>query len=223
MRSIIVSKRPGRIAKILNGEQSIIVFTTAPKDWMDYLSGNTKTKPEPMTAYMYCTKKGGLMRDVTPAITYFISSPAGPVTSNKSERLEGKVVAKFTLKEIDIIHHDLWGETFFIEKDGDFRINVLPKACVSYNELSQYLFAKKSFKTNLYAWRISDLVVFNKPKKLWEFEKLGSYDNPTVKCKKKEQGMCNRGKSPFTGKWVGCEKARLTKAPQPWCYVEDRK
>ena len=94
---------------------------------------------------------------------------------------------------------------------------ILELSCLTEPELYEYLVGKNK---GAYVIRISDLEIFNEPKKLSEFEKVGSYNNPTIKCKKKEQGRCNYGKSPFTGKWVGCEKARLTKAPQSFCYIE---
>lgn len=207
MKAILMSIKPKWVARILNGYKTIEVRKTAPKCEL------------PIDVYIYCTKKGGLMRDVTPVITYFVSSPVGPVTSNESERLEGKVVAKFTLRKVE--EYKVWDSFNLVKANGIDKHSpseILEGSYLSGNELVEYLggISGKRFC----AWHISDLVIFDKPKKLWEFDKAGSYNNPTVKCKKKEQGRCNHGESPFTGKWVGCEKARLTKAPQSWCYVE---
>lgn len=225
MKAILMPIRPVHAAKALNGYETDEIHRTAPKEWVDYLSGKIKEKPKPMTAYIYCTKKGGLMRDVTPATTYFISSPVGPVTSDKSKRLEGKVVAKFTLSDIEKVHYDGWSDHFYIEKN-DVRTDVLSTSGLTYKALKDYYF-RNEFKMRCYAYHISDLVIFDKPKELSEFKHpfpyCGRYcDNNLIPSFCKDH--CSHNTDPERldvwrdryDKWG----EPLNKAPQSWCYVE---
>ena len=62
-----------------------------------------------------------------------------------------------------------------------------------------------------YAWRISDLEIFDMPIELKKFKRIvpdnGKY-SPCFKCKRFGSG---------------CDSCNLTKAPQSWCYVEVEK
>lgn len=106
--------------------------------------------------------------------------------------LSGKVVAKFTLNKCREWHNYSWQE---ITKYG----------CISDNELREYSKGHKS----LYIWHIDNLVIFDKPKELSEFVCAC----PTEKCCK-----CKYAK--FMCGQIACNKPKLTKAPQSWCYVE---
>ena len=187
MKAILMSIRPEWVGKILNGRKTIEIRKTEPKCEL------------PIDVYIYCTKKGGLMRDVSPVTTYFVSSPVGPVTSNESERLEGKVVAKFTLREVKTIYdrpegtcdlnpnvpHPNWrhyyqmglvsdkllyggDENGFSEEYGEL---LRKHSCLSQQQIFDYLNKDKNviYGAKGYAWFISDLVIFDKPKELWEF------------------------------------------------------
>lgn len=102
--------------------------------------------------------------------------------------INGKVVAKFTLNKIDEIENDrLW------ETDKYF----LERTCLSFGELACYLSGKTG-----YAWHIDNLVPFDKPKELEEFEFL----NPS--------GTRYIGQRALKG--LSSKK----RPPQSWCYVE---
>ena len=141
--------------------------------------------------------------------------------------LNGKIVAvsDYDCEEIihtyengASVHHDYSTKTLDNEQ-------LLRKSRIFGQAIDDYLGDRQYDKNNNvvgYAIHIKNLNIFDKPKALREFEKVGSYNNPTIKCKAKEQGRCNYGKNPFTGKIVGCLKARLTKAPQNMCYAFDK-
>ncbi len=163
-----------------------------------------KTMPKcnlPIDVYIYCTK------DKKHKLEYCGYNGGCWSANDGGEYFNGKIVAKFTLNKISAVKYQE-------EVTEDSKLfNQL--TCLTDEELDKYL-----HKSSGYAWHIDNLEIFDKPKELREFEKVGSYNNPTIKCNKREQGRCNYGKSPFTGKWIGCEKARLTKSPQSFCYVE---
>lgn len=197
MRSILISKPPKQVTNILNGEQTMIIFKTAPKEWLDYLSEKTNTKPVPMTGYVYCKKRGmKIIRD-----SLF----------GKLKPLNGKVVAKFTLKKVEEIKYiDGWGNYV---TNGLSESSIRKLSCLCASQLDDYLMCEKG-----YAYYISDLQTFDKPKNIWEFEHVGGY--ASVKdCPKKERGSCNMGYG--INRYIGCDRARLKCAPHSWCYVEE--
>lgn len=72
---------------------------------------------------------------------------------------------------------------------------------------------------SLYGWRISDLKIYDKPKKLGEFYK---------KCKldPDECGNCDfhgliRKRYEIIGHCFADGKKKITRPPQSWCYVEE--
>lgn len=78
MRSILISIKPKWVAKILKGEKTIEIRTTAPKCAL------------PIDVYIYCTKT------IKPSSDY----EWGEFTFDDLPKL-GKVVAKFTLRKVE--------------------------------------------------------------------------------------------------------------------------
>lgn len=109
-----------------------------------------------------------------------------------SKRYAGKVVAKFTLNKVEEIRFD--------DKE------VQRKACLTEDELFDYLFVNEPYHEDMkkgYAWHISNLVIFGKPKELSEF--YITYITIDVGKKIRTPLMYPR---------------RLTKAPQSWQFIE---
>lgn len=183
MKSILISKPPKQVANILNGKQTIIISKNAPKDWKDYLSGKTKKKPEQRTAYIYCTKT------IKPISDY----DWGEFTFDDLPKL-GKVVAKFVLREVE----ELYLEPYIYDSrsvryksgvyKGEWKDIMERYSCINEDEMDEYLGNGSRF----YAWHISDMQIFDEPKKLSEF------------------------KEDFQS-WVYNRKPR---PPFSWCYVE---
>lgn len=84
-------------------------------------------------------------------------------------------------------------------KEFEYGVNALLRhiklnACIGYDEIYEYLgFAKCG-----YGWHISDLVIYDEPKELREFKGLRK---------------TKFGYAPY----------EITRPPQSWCYVEERK
>ena len=176
MKKIIVSIKPQWTAKILNGEKTLEIRKSAPKDL-------------PCEVYIYCTKgKPHLVKHCFDG-KYHAGDCLGTYDGvANNEPLNGKVVAKFTLNKVDKIENDrLWQ----IEK------GFLECACLSFGELAYYLGGKTD-----YAWHIDNLVIFDEPKELKEFE----YTNPS--------GIRNIGQRSIKG--LPSKKH----PPQSWCYCE---
>ena len=153
-----------------------VLMSIQPK-WCELIANGKKTvevrktKPKletPFKVYIYCTKGETiyLPRDIF-----------------GNNALNGKVIGEFVCNEIEEYHADdfLYG-TYDIDDDE------VIKTCLTGGLLWEY-----GKGGNLYAWHISDLVIYDKPKELFEFQK------------------CPR-KLPFDA---------LTRPPQSWCYVEE--
>lgn len=178
MKQILISIKPKWVAKILNGEKTLEIRKTAPKEL-------------PCEVYIYCTKNklhyrvGALMfneddcfkRSVDGTYKYGDSvelmgySPDYPY--DKNNFLNGKVVAKFTLNKVD--------KFFYFDDD-----EICVPACLDRGSVLDYLGDKDG-----YAWHISDLEIFDEPKKLSDF--------------------CTYRKPSYV----------LERAPQSWCYAEE--
>ena len=152
MKQILISIKPKWVAKILRGEKTAEIRKTAPKEWVDYLNGKTdKKQPEPYEVFIYCTKSGlNIEKDCG------LGFP---------ERINGKVVAKFTLRKVEeIICRPICGEWESYTKTLGYS-EISQASCLGNREIVHYLKGN-----NGYAWHISDLKIFDEPKELSEFK-----------------------------------------------------
>lgn len=160
MKSIMLSVQPQWLAKILNGEKTVEIRKTVPREL-------------PCEVYLYCTKKERLVEVIhkgenlwgegTPADkTVFIKMPSNflslPLDSH------GKVLAKFTLKNVT-----KWSANMLKLNSYKPSVDILERiSCLNDEDLKAY--AKGSF---IYAWQIDNLVVFDEPMELKQF---GTWD-----------------------------------------------
>lgn len=211
MKAIMKNIQPKWVVKILNGEKIIEVSTTAPKDWKDYLEGKTKTKPDPMDVYIYCTedKNETLFKNNEPLgeeyYDYSCISKKGNCyeifNNDKHTKLNGKIVAKFTLNKVEELTLDF----DYTKEDGGwvFYTNNFELLDYCYGSCKNRIEGKK-----LYAWHIDNLEIFDKSKELREFYKYMDL------AKRSEHMLC------MFHKCNACKKCQLTKAPLTYCYVE---
>ena len=136
MKSILISIKPRYVAKILNGEKTIEIRKSYPKCDL------------PIEVYIYCTKdrKDYLYCDKDYAEYLLLPQDFG--------RLNGKVIAKFTLNEITM----------------PFLKDITKASCLTVEELREYLQGKPC-----YAWHIDNLEIFDEPKELSEFKTNKKY------------------------------------------------
>ena len=128
-----------------------ILISIKPKWVAKILNGEKtieirKTMPKcdlPIDVYIYCTKSNYLG---------FISN-----------RYIGKVVAKFTLDKVEEIKAKYIGFAYYYTPNLE-TLGIMMSSCLEKKELFEYLKYDKG-----YAWHISNLVIFDKPKELSEF------------------------------------------------------
>ena len=155
-----------------------VLISIQPK-WCEFIASGKKTvevrktKPKietPFKCYIYCTANKQGAKDLLE-----IHSKDGKIRKGNS-----KVIGEFVCDRIRC------------EKevaDGLVDIVLESTSCVSAKELVEYANGNV-----LYSWHISDLVIYDKPKELGEFNHCGVnyHFNPPI-----------------------------TRPPQSWCYVEE--
>lgn len=197
-KAVLISIRPEWVEKILSGEKTLEVRNTRPK------------LETPFRVYIYCTNPKNIMLWNARSYIY-----ADDHSHNAFDRCwNGSVVGEFMCDKITWLNHvgfsGLPGIRLVAMRDGctidgsfDFS-----ESCLTTPQIEKYLGGKDG-----YAWHISDLKIYDKPKELPQFRKCcGTQD--CDKCQFREN----------TGEYAGCltsEERRLNRAPQRWCYVEE--
>lgn len=177
-----------------------ILISIKPK-WCELIANGKKTvevrktKPRlttPFKVYIYCTKDKE--RSFFPPLKKPIFKPMNYV---EDVRGNGKVIGEFICDELT--------GGFWISPFSDY---LQRQSCLSYDEVCDYANGKPIF-----AWHISNLVIYDKPRELSEFyvvvenEDCGKckyYDTP---CESEPCNQCQGGRK------------YLTRPPQSWCYV----
>lgn len=215
MKAIMLSRKPKECANILNGDQSLIVSKTCAKCDL------------PIKVYIYCNKEDEILfGENSPFIKNYINYFASKYYDENNEedvtgKLNGKVIAKFTLNKVEKIYgmYDelSWNYEFKNEEE------LLRKSCLDNEDLGTYLKIcnNNDFQKVGYAWHINNLKIFEEPKELSEFKHL----KPSICGVKDDKGLyqCDKCKYGYS-EFMYCEcRLSLTKAPQSWCYVEVEK
>lgn len=223
MKSILISIKPEFVEKILNGEKTIEIRKTKPNIEL------------PCKVYIYMTKKrdffmanrkgeeiwfgDGLKYDKTEIIKF-------PKCDVQYWHLLGKVVAEFTLNQIEI----LWQNN----KNKTSTAIVVDKAifekqtCMTWEQYCKYHKWKNGKYPNSYAWHIEDLKIYDKPKELSEFYKNNykkiieqlEFDGCDEKHCKYAVGNSFLGDDGYCD-YSMCPKLRLEKPPVNWFYIEN--
>ena len=189
MKAVLISIQPKWCELIASGKKTVEVRKTKPK------------LETPFKVYIYCSKpKGkndmGLCLD-DGEVGYVFKQNYKAASRFKMPILSGKVIGEFVCDRLTFIdaYYDTNGNrhlcnTAFI---GNTRL--------TDDELFDYLYGKYGRKHGGWAWRISNLVIYDEPKELSEFH---SY-NCGVKF---ENGY-------------PMPTHEIKRPPQSWCYVEE--
>lgn len=178
MKAVLISIQPKWVEKIANGKKTIEVRKTRPK------------LETPFKCYIYCTIGNGVKGD------YLV--PSGIQC--------GKLIGEFVCDRIEIVN----------AKCSDYGIDLfyhdcLMNGCLTEREIEKYFNIPedrdlRAMKGNGYAWHISDLKIYDKPKELREFW--------TIKCTNKRNGCIGCEIKPNCIKTITCP-------PQSWRYIDD--
>lgn len=176
-----------------------VLISIKPK-WCEMIASGKKTievrktmpKIEtPFKCYIYCTNPN----TKNPNEVLEIYGADGKIT-----RANGKVISEFFCDEIEEFAADYRMDTEQTERIADL-------ACIKMSELMEYGY----YSDCLFAWHISDLKIYDKPKELLDFyvwKKCNSCRDTGY-----ESTACCYDED--------CKvPAMITKPPQSWCYVE---
>ena len=186
MKTILLSIRPQWVEKIFNGEKTIEIRKTIPKCDL------------PVRVVIYCTHDTKKILAGAPFVD------GSWVCWNRSDwskqenrdcgygKYNGKVVGEFILDMTECFTTDY-------RKNAEQTARICEQSCVSFDEMMEYEIGSPC----LFAWHISHLHIYDKPKELHEF---GKNDIRYSRARK----------SPISG-WFP-----LRRPPQSYCYVEEK-
>ena len=230
-KSVLYSIQPQYVCDILNGKKTLELRKHKPKISL------------PCKVYIYCTKdnKNYLNRKDC-RFCYIENRDVLGVTDKVRElfdnvngfyeRLNGQVVAEFTLNTIDEYECELWdektfesiGEVYYSDDGYNERevdivatnnesCDLLEKGCVTWADLRKYL--GTGFST-VYALHIDNLIIYDSPKRLSDFKKENKCHYANY-----EQGCCFENCTFFDLKDCDGKYSKITVAPQSYCYVKE--
>lgn len=200
MKSVLISIRPKYCELIASGKKTVEVRKTRPKI------------ETPFTCYIYCTKPSKahqticgcmvlnsdeLYRHPKQGIKYgdSIELMCCDDEYSKDNFMNGKVIGEFVCKAIMPI------SITYSDPNSKIALREFPFTCLTDKEIMDYLGIGKMG----YGWHISDLVIYDNPKKLSEFI---SCTYPFDCC------ACDY----WDDTYLTCTKP--IRPPQSWCYVE---
>ena len=145
MKSVMLSIQPKWVEKIANGEKTIEVRKSAPKE-------------VPFKVYIYETK-GATEMPWVDEDGHFIYKG------------RGQVIGEFVCDRIEEFHeYELSPSKKFYEFEKERLDLFLKESCLSYNEVCDYRKNLPYYKP-IYGWHISDLKIYDKPKPIMQFYK----------------------------------------------------
>lgn len=170
MKAVLLSIQPVWCSKIVLKEKTVEVRKTKPEG----------VKP-PFKCYIYCTKERSKMRWLR------------IVPGKGWQRLDGTVIGEFICDDIRRI-----GPEYCVVKE-DIE-SAIAGSCLTVPQVKDYAGWKPGLSyadlKDLYGWHISDLKIYDIPRKLKEFTGLQSTR-------------------------FGMRPVEVQRPPQSWCYVEE--
>lgn len=189
MRSVLISIKPQWCEKITSGEKTIEVRKTAPKE-------------VPFKGYIYCTK---------PKNKWSLCDYEGAYQNSKGEIVYAQqhIIGEFVCDKVYSIKNQ--GSWFSVADEEQSVTNEIARqSCLDYDDMVGYLGNKDG-----YGWHISDLKIYDKPKKLSEFYRPCSYSGICYSCNRfRPNGTPNDKPNDF------CD-GEITRPPRSWMYVEE--
>lgn len=176
----------------MNFELYSVLFSIKPEHCKNIAAGRKKYEfrkiipkiPTPFKAYIYCTKDN---IDICPKRIWWKADKTG-----FQHIMNGKVIGEFVCD--DILGHCEMANADIAEQYG----------CVKREDILKYSDGKE-----VYGLHISNLIIYDKPKKLREFKKYNR------ECWYADLGLAKRD-------CPECQNREcfLTQPPQSYCYVE---
>lgn len=156
-KAILMSIRPEHAVNILNGNKTLELRKTVPKDFKGWV-------------YIYCTKG---KKDILHKYKDKYYTQHYLTFTDCVEVLNSKVVARFWFDDYIAYKYYEDDNSYFAKRPQDFCYHaeeVLKRLCLSRDEFKAYGKGK-----DLYAWHIKKLEIFDTPLSLSDFYKTTLY------------------------------------------------
>lgn len=191
MKAVLLPIHPQYCELIADGEKTVEVRKTRPK--LD----------TPFKCYMYCTKPKYPHED-------FICIGAGTENA-RAFYGGGKVIGEFVCEKIGEAHSLQDFRYAGVYKEWDDKAD-----CLTNKQMLDYM----GENDLLYGWHISDLVIYDEPKKLDEFYRFCRENTNCGGCEAHYYSSTECGTEEYCCSLLeGCKP--ITRPPQSWCYVEE--
>ncbi len=189
MKSVLISIKPKYCELIASGKKTVEVRKTKPK--IDV----------PFKCYIYCTKSKNEFLQSRSNMFFYCENKdfIGGHGAGVYQRLNGKVIGEFVCDRILRFDDYFFESSMSWEIYGEYKLT-----CLNWKEMNDYANGKET----LYGWHISNLVIYDKPKELYEFLNYNKYQV----CK--EKGCFS------DDCWICPNNAIVTKPPQSYFYID---
>jgi predicted transcriptional regulator len=202
MKSVLISIQPKWCELIASGKKTVEVRKTKPK------------LETPFKCYIYCTKD-----NIFAEKTLRGFDDNGNAIYYKANK--GKVIGEFVCDEITPLFNVATTSWSLLAGNiHEYAKGLVRMARLTEEEMHSYAKGK-----NCYAWHISDLVIYDKPRELNGFYAEGDCD--CMNCKKcawfdRGNGYNVENDCNLAYKCVDLHKSLkpIIRPPQSWCYVE---
>ena len=164
--------------------------------------------------FIYCTKSELLTKSHYNGKIYVATSKKyqNSLEHNGNITLSGKVIGEFVCDKIASFGFDAYYHTL-THRHGGYNVSLeafseqelYSKSCLSFADMYEYIGEHYG-----YAWHISNLVIYDKPKELNDFMKINR------ECWYADLGLAKRGCPECKN-----ESCFMSRPPQSWCYVEE--
>lgn len=192
MKAVLISIHPEWCDKIANGEKTIEIRKSKPK-----------LEP-PFKCYIYETKAINRKK--------IIVDLDGELPTTYA-RGRGKVIGEFICDRIEYLDLDSAGVGFWENGEFIYLKDIGWNTCLTRKEFIEYSNGKK-----LYGWHISELKIYDKPKKLNDFYNI-CYSG-CDKCEFRSWDYSYAGECEEIVCTVSNKKP-LARPPQSWCYIKE--
>ena len=186
MRSVLLSINPKWCLQMAKRKKTVEVRKTRPK------------ADTPFKVYIYCTK--GKRSELLKYNSWFANGRIiGEFTCDRIDEYETEFYPGDDLyQDISLVRESCFDDEkeYVIvtsnDRDDPNNCSICKDSCLSFDEIKKYVGAGSE---RFFGWHISDLILYDQPKKLSEL------------CK-------------FTKHKDGFELEQIERAPQSWCYLK---
>lgn len=187
-KAVLLSIRPEWVEKIVDGRKTVEIRKSHPRI------------PTPFKCFIYCTKDPQKKFWTGPRYSYVDDHSHNAFDICGS----GKVIGEFVCDKVYKVIKS--GSSYIVDGADRGKTNeVAMESCLGFDEMRAYLGTHTG-----YAWHISKIQIYDKPRELGELRKWCRNSWYCESC------------AMFNANDEVCGNAALeVRPPQSWCYVED--